>query len=307
MFRFFIGIIFFASIVTASDTLSLAKKKRVYTIQLFSVKRVLPEKNILKQVPTALHDKIHFHKTKSATVACYSQAKDYDTIHKELSKVRKAGYKKAYIITTTRWYMPQQKQVDVNLNSTPQLSQYAISKMITKANIAYKNADESRAMMYYEMLLSAGVKSSNIKNNLCYLYGKRGAWEDAQDIIENDRYPAKLIYAYANGAVITMQKSFYEDLEEYILLDRTGHLDLLAGYYFEENHNFKKAFEFYKRAYEKNRDDIYNAYGYARFLDILGKKREAFALYTKLYKRTSEESAIHQSLKNSLYQKGGFL
>ncbi len=307
MLRFIIGILFLTSVIAASDTISFAQKKRVYTIQLFSIQRALSRQAIFHKVPKTLRDKLHLHKVKKETVACYSQATNYNTIRKELSKVRKAGYKKAYIITTTRWYMPQQKQVDSNVNKTPKLSKYVISQMIVKANSAYKNTDESRAMMYYEMLLAAGVKSSSVKNNLCYLYGKQGAWEEAKDIIDNDRYPAKLIYAYANGAVRTSQKSFYDDLKDYILLDRSGHLDLLAGYYFEENKNLKRAFDFYTKAYEKNSNDIYNAYAYARFLDIIGKKEEAFELYRNLYERTNEDNAVYKAVKSRLHQRGSFL
>jgi len=305
--RFIAGILFFTSILTASNSVAFGHKKRVYTIQLFSIKRTLSKQAIFHTVPRALRNKLHLHKVKNATVACYSQAADYKSIRKALSKVRKAGYKQAYIITTTRWYMPQKEKVEDTKNRTPKLSKYVVSQMIVKANKAYKNADESRAMMYYEMLLSSGVKSSNIKNNLCYLYGKQGAWEEAKNIIDNERYPTRLIYAYANGAVRTSQKSFYDDLQNYILLDRSGHLDLLAGYYFEENNNLKRAVEFYKKAYEKNRNDIYNAYAYARFLDILKKKKEAFELYENLYERTREDNAVHKAVKIRLHQQGSFL
>ena len=305
MFRFLIGILFFTSILTASNSVAFGDQKRVYTIQLFSIKRTLSKQAIFHRVPRALRDKLHLHKVKNETVACYSQADDYKSIRNALHKVRKAGYKKAYIITTTRWYMPQ-KEEDTK-DKTPKLSKYVISQMIVKANKAYKNADENRAMMYYEMLISGGVKSNNIKNNLCYLYGKQGAWAEAKNIIDKDHYPARLIYAYANGAVTTSQKSFYADLRDYILLDRSGHLDLLAGYYFEEKNNLNKAFEFYKQAYEKNRNDIYNAYAYARFLDILGKKKEAFGLYKNLYERTKEDNAVHKAVASRLHQEGSFL
>jgi len=305
--RFIAGILFVTSILTASNSVAFGEQKRVYTIQLFSIKRALPEQTIFHRVPRILRDKLHLHKVQEETVACYSQSRDYKSIRKELSKVRKAGYKKAYIITTTRWYMPQKEKMDESKSKTHKLSRYVISRMISKANLAYKNADESTAMMYYEMLLAAGMKSNKIKNNLCYLYGKQGAWAEAKNIIDNERYPAGLIYAYANGAVKTSQKSFYDDLKDYIVLDRSGHLDLLAGYYFEENNNLNKAFDFYKKAYEKNRSDVYNAYAYARFLDLLGKKREAFELYTKLYERTNDDNAVHKVIQSRLHQRRNFL
>ena len=174
--------------------------------------------------------------------------------------------------------------------------------MITKANRAYKNANDEKAMIYYEMLLSAGTKNKKIKNNLCYLYGKNGAWPQAKNIIDKESYPSRLIYAYANGAVRTSQDSFYSDMSEYIMLDRSGHLALLAGYYFEQNGNRKKAFEFYKMAYEKNRNDVYNIYAYARFLDIIGKNSDAIKLYNDVYNSTKENTPLHKALESRLHR-----
>jgi len=302
VFRFIAGILFFTSVVLALDSILIVHKKRVYTVQLFSLKRALSKEAIMRTVPRSLQNKLHLHKVKNETVACYSQASKYKNIRKALRKVRKAGYKKAYIITTTRWYMPQKEKIEDTKNKTPKLSKYVISQMIAKANRAYKNANEPKVMMYYEMLLSAGVKSEKIKNNLCYLYGKNGAWSRAKDIIDKEAYPSRLIYAYANGAVKTQEKSFYNDMSKYIILDRSGHLALLAGYYFEQNGVTQKAFEFYKMAYEKNRNDIYNIYAYARFLDIIGKKSYAIKLYMNVYKRTNDESPLHKALHVRLYQ-----
>lgn len=300
MFRFIAGVFLLTSILTASSNISFGQKKRVYTVQIFSIKKALSKQVIFHTVPKALRDRLHLHKVKNETVACYSQADDYKSIRKALRKVRKAGYKKAYIITTTRWYMPQKEEN--TKDNTPKISKYIISQMIAKANKAYKNANEPRAMMYYEMLLAAGVKSEKIKNNLCYLYGKNGAWPEAKNIIDKEAYPSQLIYAYANGAVRTSQESFYNDMSKYIMLDRSGHLALLAGYYFEQNGKRKKAFEFYKMAYEKNRNDVYNIYAYARFLDIMGKKSDAIKLYMNVYKRTNNESPLHKALHVRLYQ-----
>ena len=305
MLRLIVGILFFTSILTASNSVVFGHKKRIYTIQILSLIGDVSPQKYLKNVPKSLRLDIHFFRKSNSkyTAVYYSKAQYTKSLQKVLKKIQKLGYKDAFILSVplTRF------QKETIKKRGEQISKYTISKLITKANEAYKKADESRATMYYEMLLSAGLKSSNIKNNLCYLYGKQGAWEEAKNIIDNDRYPARLIYAYANGAVTTSQKSFYNDLRDYILLDRSGHLDLLAGYYFEEKNNLKKAFEFYKKAYEKNRNDIYNTYAYARFLDISRKKKEASELYENLYERTSEDNAVHKAVKIRLHQQGSFL
>lgn len=297
MIRFILSIIFLASVAFASNDISFGQKKRVYTVQLFTTNASYSENEIINKIPLALRDEIHLHRVKNKIVACYSQASKYNEIRSKLRKARKAGYKRAYIITTTRWYMPNRTK-----QQSPKLSKYVISQMIARANKAYKNANESKAMMYYEMLLAAGVKSEKIKNNLCYLYGKNGAWEEAKDIIDKSKYTSGLIYAYANGAVRTSQKTFYNDLRDYIMLDRSGHLALLAGYYFEQKGDEKKAGKFYKMAYEKNRNDIYNMYAYARYLDIIGQTMQATQLYENIYNKTDEINELHKTLKSRLYK-----
>jgi len=301
--RFFLGVLVLVSVSFASNDISFGHKKRVYCVQLFSINNSHSEKKIMNKMPLNLKDEIHFHRVKKQIIGCYSQSSKYADIKKKLKRAKRAGFKKAYIITTTRWYMPtKSKETKLVQPAKKIVSKYLVSQMISKANRAYKNGDAMQAMMYYEMLLSAGAKSEKIKNNLCYLYGKNGAWIQAKDIINKQRYQSKLLYAYANGAARTLQPNFYKNLKEYIVLDKSGHLALLAGYYFEQKHQMQKALTFYKRAYEKNKNDIYNSYAYARYLDIIGKQQEAITLYKKLYVQTKEGSNIYKAVKLRLYR-----
>jgi len=293
MMRFFFNLLFLTSIIFASDGVSFGEKKRVYTIQLFSIMDTYSGIETINKIPLNLRDEIHLHKAKKHIVACYSQASKYSEMQSKLQKVKKAGYKNAYIITTTRWYIPHKAD-------EKKLSKFTISKMISKANKAYRSGDEMQTMMIYEMLLSAGVKNEKIKSNLCYLYGKNGAWTQAKGVIEKEMYQSKLLYAYANGAATTLQKNFYDNLKEYILLDRSGHLALLAGYYFEQKNQMKRALDFYKIAYNKNKSDLYNIYAYARSLDMLGKNQMATPLYKELLLRTKEGSDIYKRVKSRL-------
>ncbi len=301
MIRTLFGLFFFISVVMASGDMSFENSKKVYTIQLFSVSKHRSKKIIMRNVPSELRDEFYLHKVKDLVAGRYSQAMTYKKILPALKKVKKAGFKDACVIATTKRYMPIKNEKAVLKKPTKKIiSKYIISQMIVKANRAYKNGNKMQAMIYYEMLLSTGVKSKKIKKNLCYLYGEKGAWEQAKDVIDKERYQLKLIYAYANGAVKTLQPNFYKNLKEYIMLDRSGHIALLAGYYFEQKYEMKKALEFYKRAYEKNRNDKYNSYAYARYLDITGKKQEALRLYKMLYGQTREESEIHKAIQSRL-------
>ncbi len=313
MFRFIIGVLLFTSILAASSSVGFTNKtkvSKVYTVRLFSVGNNISKHSMLYQIPTKLRDKLYLVKVKNGRVAYYSQSSTYRSALKNLKKIKKSGYKKAYITKASKDYLQIKQKTDTTekktktktQTKTPKLSKYVISQMIAKANKAHKNANDEKVMIYYEMLISSGVKSEKIKNNLCYLYGKNGAWPQAKNIIDKELYPSRLIYAYANGAVQTSQESFYSDMSEYIMLDRSGHLALLAGYYFEQNANKKKAFEFYKMAYEKNRNDVYNIYAYARYLDIVGKNSAALKLYRNVYKRTRENTPLHKVLESILHR-----
>jgi len=62
VFRFIAGILFFTSVVLALDSILIVHKKRVYTVQLFSLKRALSKEAIMRTVPRSLQNKLHLHK-----------------------------------------------------------------------------------------------------------------------------------------------------------------------------------------------------------------------------------------------------
>ena len=183
------------------------------------------------------------------------------------------------------------------------LSQTAKTELLLKAQSAYERGDESEAMIYYEMLLAANEASQKAKSNLCYLYGKKGAWMQAKNLIEAQEFNGKLLYSYAYGAVLSNQENFYEDMLPYISLDSSGRLLLLAGYYFEKRHDNKKAASFYKMAYEKNKSDHYHKYAYARALDI-EQNKEAYRHYKELLAQVETSHPLHASIQKRVNELG---
>ena len=187
------------------------------------------------------------------------------------------------------------------------LTKYSKSNMILKANQAYKKGNETDAMIYYEMLLSSGYNNKKRKNNLCYLYGKRGAWFEAKEIIDKERYQGKLLYAYAYGAVENNQENYYQNLLPYIMIDRSGLLMLLTAYYFEKKNYFKKASSFYKMAYNKNPSNLYIMYAYARNIDSQKKYKHALLLYKKILRKTDISNLLHKTTLLRISQIEGIL
>ena len=297
----FLSFLLFAALLNAKEIES--SQKKVYIIQLFVINNpAITKKEILKRIPRSLRDKIHIHKIDGKFIGCYAQANSYKALKKFLKKVKKNGYKGAYI-RKTRVCIMQRRSSNAELTiikKEKKLSRYKITDLISKANRAYKNHLYSQAIYYYEELLNGGFKSKDIKINLSYLYGIFGKWKRFRYIITSKKYPTIFVYAYANGALKGGQKNFYKNLKEFIEKDYSGHLDILAGYFFEQKGDDKKALKFYKSAYQKNPTDLYNKFAFARILDIVGKKDEAYKLYKEIYYATTQDSTIHKILAKIL-------
>lgn len=193
---------------------------------------------------------------------------------------------------------------NTTLQTQKSLSKFASSRVISKANSAYKKGDYMQAIIFYEMLLSSGNTSRKVKNNLCYLYGRVGAFLQAQEIINSVKYPSKLIYAYAYGSATTGQESFYSNLSKYIPYDKSGKLMLLSGYYFEMKHKMDRSLAFYKMAYKTNPADRYTLYAYARAEDIQHHQENALNLYKKIVASTDASTQIYKEAQKRIYQIG---
>ncbi len=182
------------------------------------------------------------------------------------------------------------------------LSKYTQSNILLKADKAYKNGDDVTAMIYYEMLVDAGYATKKLKNNLCYLYGKQGAWAETKKLLQNEKYIAQLLYAYAYGAVESHQELFIEHISEYMMLDRSGKLLLLAASYYEQNQKMQRAFGYYKMAYTKNPSSLYTLFAYARSLDMQKKYPQAILFYKKALSKQTKNKALKKMIQARILQ-----
>lgn len=294
----------FACLVFGSQNVGFGKNKKdspMYSVQLFSERDMPLALESLEKVPKEFKQGVSLYKVADFIKGRYSKSVNYNDMKEHLKKLKDAGYKDAFIAESTLLKMEDEivKEGVAQKTSTPVkpkekmlISKLEKSNMLQKATEAYKNGDEIGAMIYYETLFISGDKNEKIKNNLCYLYGKKGAWSQAKKVIDEEFYPAKFIYAYANGAVENNQDNYYADLSEYISLDKSGRLALLSGYYYEKREDLKKAAQFYKMAYDKNPSDAYNIFVYARILDIQNNKI-TLEMYKKVLSKTNDSHPLH--------------
>ena len=310
-------VLFFIVIGLFGETLSFgsakqSKNEELYQVQIFATPSMSDAKRLLKKVPKTLKNETYLYKSGRLIRACYSKNSSYKAIKPFVEVFRKSGFHDAFVNSSTMIEI-QNEMILSNKNATikvegkpkqKKLLKYEVSKMISKANKAYKSGDETTAMIYYEMLIASGYKGLGVKRNLSYLYGKRDAWFSAKNIIDKERYQHPLLYAYAYGAVQNNQKSFYTDLAPYIMIDRSGMLMLLSASYFEKNGDMQKANSFYKMAYEKNPSSSYTIFAYARSKDIEKNYQEATALYKKLLYKSNVPDSLLDSVKKRLIEIG---
>ena len=302
------------------------KKIPKYTLQVVSTKSIKSAQKLLKKLPKNLRRGTKLYKSGCYIAARFSKADKATELQKYIKAFKKYGFKDAYIIKTTKWHMinnlikENTHITEANKGKKPQntqsknqslqiqkhsLSKYKKSNMLLKADKAYKSGDESLALIYYEMLVHSGAATRKIKNNLCYLYGKRGDFEDAKKLIDKEKYTSELLYAYAYGALETNQNTFMQDLSQSIMFDKSGRLALLAASYYEQKNDLQRALSYYKLAYEKNRSDVYNIFAYARALDMKKKYNEAIKYYKKALQHTNKNQQIYDIIKNRISQLKG--
>jgi len=293
-----------------SKSISIKEDKLLprYTIQLITTLSLESTLKALFKLPTNLKKETKIYKIGKYFVARYGAAKEAKSIRGKIKHFKKLGFKDAYLVKTTKWHMkhsyvrPLILKEDAKKYTKKRDDKYTLSRLMSKASEAYKSGDISTALIYYELLYKKGATSVKLERNLCYLYGKINDWSDAKKIIERKKSASGLIYAYMYGAIESGESSFLNDLQDYILYDKSGRLALLAGYYYEKVGNMPKAYAYYKMAYKKNQFDPYNIMAYARALDIQKKYNKARKLYLKALERLKKHSQMYQKIEQRVNQ-----
>lgn len=333
-FLFFIASLCFCEDLSFSrDEKNINKK--VYTIQLFSYADKEMLREAFEKIPAEFKTYTNLYNVKGAIKGRCFEANSPEDLAAYLKKVQNAGFKDAFIVKTTVLDMqneiisgkketPPIKTVDnkfdkkedaaaklpdnENIKTEPKkdlslppaaktsIGESQKTEILYKAHSAYLSGNEGEAITYYEMLLSVDDENEKIKNNLCYLYGKQGAWLYAKELIEAQKYQGKFIYAYAYGAIERNDPNFYNDLSAYIAIDHSGKLMILAGYYFEKQNDMEKANRYYETAYERNPQNVYNIFAYARSLDIK-RDLKAAELYRSILSRINSSHPIYALVK----------
>ncbi len=275
--------------------------KQMYAVQLFSALPTKKIRDILKYIPKNLRNKTDVVRLKRWIVGYYGKTNSKQEAFKELEKARSNRYKSAFIVIY-HFTIIQKNRV-----KHKKISAYMQSNLVVKANKAYGNAEYELAAKYYKKLLLSGYKNSRLLDNLSYLYGMTGEFFQEKKILKMYHNDTSLIYAYAYGAAKSNRRTFYKELKPFIINDNNGDLQLLAGYYFENNHQLKKAVKFYKMAYDNNPDNKYIFFAFARSYDIIGEVSKALKLYKLLLPRLKIGTLLYKADRRRIIELGGSL
>jgi len=275
--------------------------KQMYAVQLFSDLPNKKVRDILKYIPKNLRNKTDVVRLKRWIVGYYGKTDSKQEALKELKEARSNRYKSAFIVIY-HFTIIQKSRV-----KHKKISAYMQSNLIVKANKAYSSANYELAIKYYKKLLLSGYKDSRLLDNLSYLYGITGEFFQEKKILKMYHDDTSLIYAYAYGAAKSNRHTFYKDLKPFIKNDSNGDLQLLAGYYFENNHQLKKAVKFYKMAYDTNPDNKYIFFAFARSYDIIGEYNRALKLYELLLPRLKIGTLLYKADRRRIVELGGSL
>jgi len=287
---------------------SSLKKEQYYVVELFSIYHSnISNEKLKKDIPSKLLDNLYIYRNKDKIRGCYTHSKSYKTSLKFLKIAKNNGYRDAYISKTSVCY-PHSKMKNKNKNISFKkrkktdiiLTPSSVSEIIVKINKAKLDMDELKMISYYEHLILNGYNIEKFKINLCYLYGKKGLWSNAYKIISDSKTSFDLIYAYSIGAIKTNQKNFYFDLKNYINVDKSGKLLLLTACYFEKQHDMKKANFYYEEAYEKNKQNPFVLYYYARMLYNTGKIEKSINIYENILRKMNKAHPLFNVIEDLL-------
>lgn len=152
----------------------------------------------------------------------------------------------------------------------------------------------------YEKVFSHDQTDRSINNNLFYLYGKTNNWPKAMEKVCLIKKPGKVLYSYAIGALEINNPMIEDDLIGILKYDDTGYIHLALGVFMERNESYKKAHDYFKKAYDINRYDLYLAYAYARSCEIENDYKKAAFIY-KIIAQNGEDR--FQNIKKNAYER----
>ena len=233
-------------------------------------------------------------------------------LKKHLQTIKELGFKDAYIVISKvdKLDKPNKIKKDVfkietklinkktQQKNQKKINRYLYTRILQQAHKYKKNGQLYKSIKRYEQAFEYVKNNISANKNLYYLYGKTNNWKRAEIIFLDMENKDNVLYSYARGALETNSQSLKTDINSYLSYDTSGYTNLILGYYFEKKNDLEKASYYYRKAY--NRNNMYVAFAYARFNEIIQKYEKAKSIYKLIYNNTDTQS---KSLRIKAYQR----
>lgn len=273
-----------------SDILDIKSNSYIYTIQLFSSKTLPPAERFAKNLDKDIQKDSFILKIGSYYVVRYKNEKKYNYLKQILKNLKKYGFNDAFIVKMDERRLLKAirytSEKTFNKNSDKK-NKTDTTLILLDADNFYKAGKYHKSLNYYLKAYRLGNRSENIVINISYLMGKTCNLKKFENFINeiDDKEPS--VYAFGIGAIEVEEDNILKDLLlKNIDFSQEGYIELLLGYIYEKEKDFKNALHFYKNAYLKNSKDPYFVYAYARALDLDKRYKKALRYYKYLLKNS---------------------
>ena len=172
------------------------------------------------------------------------------------------------------------------------------SKFLSFVSLAedeYENGNLEESLSFYKKAYAI-KQEEEILFNIISLNIQLGKIKEAKSglkKLQSKEYLYDIILSLIDtGYLKTAEKQLFR----IIPFDSTGDFYYLAGYLFEVKENYRKALEFYRKAYFRNPEDQYFCYAYGRLLEINGYTEEAYKIYSILKSRPDLNQDIRKAI-----------
>ncbi len=158
---------------------------------------------------------------------------------------------------------------------------FEFNSFVSIADSFYNQKDFENSIKWYEKALNI-KKDEYVITQLLSLYIQKNNFKNVYALlpeIKNEQVAYSVLTELIENNQIQTAKDI---LDKKINLDKNGYLIYLKGLIAENEKDFAKAEELYKKAFEKNSLDPYLGYSYGRILEINKKYTEALSVYLKI-------------------------
>ena len=264
--------------------------KYTYAIQLIALSSNREDMALkfLEELDKSIEEKTVIYEENGLITLRYYPSSDMKLLKGELQRIKKFGFKDAFIVKTLLYKLKESQKTlsynpsnyslihsrnseTENYSQRKKLSKQEYIETLNSANKLKENNNLHESIEKYEALFYSSKDNKIVKNNLFYLYGKTTNWHKAKLLLRNFKRKDKLLYAYGLGSLENYSMNLEKELKSELGEDLSGYVNLILGVLKEREAKLNDAYQYYEGAYIRNRSDLYISFAFARAYELIQK------------------------------------